>query len=112
MAWTRVVCGRLKGDYRYSSDIVYNNFPWPNCDKAKRTKVEKTAQMIIEARNKYPTSSYDELYDEVLMPVDLRKAHQENDKAVMEAYDFDWHTMTESECVTELMKMYEKLLKK
>lgn len=112
MAWTRVVCGRLKGDYRYSSDIVYNNFPWPNCDKAKRTKVEKTAQMIIEARNKYPTSSYDELYDEVLMPVDLRKAHQENDKAVMEAYGFDWRTMTESECVTELMKIYEKLLKK
>lgn len=110
MAWMRAVAGRLKSDYRYSKDIVYNNFPWPKVSDEQKDKIEKTAQAILDARDKYPNSSLADLYDELTMPVELRKAHQENDKAVMEAYGFDWKKMTESECVAELMKMYQKLI--
>lgn len=110
MAWMRTVCGRLKSDYRYSSSLVYNNFPWCNPTKEQKAKIEQTAQRILDARNKYPNSSYADLYDELTMPSELRKAHQENDKAVMEAYGFDWHKMTESDCVAELMKMYQELI--
>lgn len=111
MSWTRTVCGRLKSDYRYSKDIVYNNFPLPNPTSQQRDKIEQTAQMILDARAKYPNSSLADLYDELTMPVELRKAHQANDVAVMEAYGFNWKIMTESECVAELMKMYQKLVK-
>ena len=110
MAWMRAVAGRLKSDYRYSKDIVYNNFPWPNPTDDQKAKIEKTAQGILDARAKYPDSSLADLYDETLMPPELRKAHQANDKAVMQAYGFDLK-MTESECVAELFKMYEKLVK-
>lgn len=108
-AWTRVVCGRLKSDYRYSKDIVYNNFPMPNSTKEQKQKIEKTAQAILDARNLYPNSSLADLYDELTMPPEVRKAHQENDKAVMETYGFDWRNMTESDCVAGLMKMYQEL---
>ena len=108
MSWIRIVGGRLKSDWRYSKDIVYNNFPWPNPTDEQKTKIEKTAQAILDARAKYPESSLADLYDEVLMPADLRKAHQANDRAVMEAYGFA-KDMTESEIVAELFKMYEKL---
>ena len=111
MSWMRSVCGRLEMRYRYSKDIVYNNFPWPSPTIEQKQKIEKTAQMILDARNKYPNSSLADLYDELTMPPELRKAHQENDKAVMEAYGFNWKTMTESECVAELMKMYQELTK-
>lgn len=111
MSWMRAVAGRLKSDYRYSKDIVYNNFPWPNPTAEQKEKIEKTSQMILDARTKYPNSSLADLYDELTMPTELRKAHQANDKAVMEAYGFNWKTMTESECVAELMKMYQKLVK-
>lgn len=111
MAWMRTVCGRLKSDYRYSKDIVYNNFPWCNPTKEQEAKIKKTAQAILNARAKYPNSSLADLYDELIMPVELRKAHQENDKAVMEAYGFDWRKMTESDCVAELMKLYQQLNK-
>lgn len=111
MSWMRAVAGRLKSDYRYSKDIVYNNFPWPNPTKEQREKIEKTAQMILDARAKYPNSSLADLYDELTMPSDLRRAHQLNDVAVMEAYGFNWKTMTESDCVAELMKMYLELVK-
>lgn len=110
-AWMRVVCGRLKSDYRYSKDIVYNNFPWPAPTDARKARIEQTAQAILDARAKYPDCSLADLYDEVTMPVELRKAHQENDKAVMEAYDFNWRTMSESDCVAELFRMYQKLTK-
>ena len=110
MAWMRVVAGRLKSDYRYSP-FVYNNFPWPNPTSEQKERIEKTAQMILDARNLYPDSSLADLYDDLIMPPELRKAHQENDKAVMEAYGFDWRTMTESECVAELMKLYQALVK-
>ena len=111
MAWMRTVCGRLKSDYRYSKDIVYNNFPWCDPDEKQKATIEKTAQMILDARAKYPDCSLADLYDETTMPPELRKAHQANDKAVMQAYGFDYKTMTESECVAELMKRYQKLTK-
>lgn len=110
MSWMRVVAGRLKSDYRYSAKIVYNNFPWPNPTSEQIEKIESTAQMILDAREKYSNSSLADLYDELTMPVELRKAHQENDKVVMEAYGFNWKTMTETECVAELMKLYQKLV--
>ena len=109
MSWMRIVAGRLEMRYRYSKDIVYNNFPMPNPTIEQKEKIEKTAQSILDARSLYPNSSLADLYDELIMPPELRKAHQENDKAVMEAYGFDWRKMTETDCVGELMKMYQKL---
>ena len=112
MSWVRTVCGRLKSDYRYSNTMAYNTFPWPKCSIEQKNKIEKTAQTILNVRAKYPNSSLADLYDELTMPVELRKAHQENDKAVMEAYGFDWRKMSESDCVAELMKMYKELTDK
>lgn len=111
MAWMRLVAGRLEMRYSYSNTIVYNTFPWPNPTIEQKERIEKTSQMILDARNLYPDSSLADLYDDLIMPPELRKAHQENDKAVMEAYGFDWRTMTESECVAELMKLYQALVK-
>ena len=112
MAWMRTVAGRLEMRYRYSAKIVYNNFPWPNPTKEQKEKIEKTAQSILDARAKYSNSSLADLYDELTMPVELRKAHQQNDIAVMEAYGFDWKHMTESDCVAKLMQMYQELVSK
>lgn len=109
MAWMRAVCGRLKSDYRYSKDVVYNNFPWPAPTDEQRAKIEQTAQAILDARNLYPDCSLADLYDEATMPPELRKAHQQNDKAVMQAYGFWGKLNSESACVAELMKMYQKL---
>jgi type I restriction-modification system DNA methylase subunit len=110
-AWMRVVAGRLKSDYRYSASIVYNNFPWPELNDENRMKLNNTANMILKARDLYPEWSYADLYNELTMPPELRKAHQENDKAVMKAYGFNWRNMNESECVAELMKIYQTLIK-
>jgi len=110
MAWMRVVCGRLKSDYRYSNDVVYNNFPWPSVSHAQAEKIAQTAQGILDARAQFADSSLADLYDEVAMPPVLRAAHVANDRAVMEAYGFDWHSMTESECVARLFDMYNKLV--
>ena len=107
----RAVCGRLKSDYRYSKDVVYNNFPWPAPTEEQRTKIQQTAQGILDARALYPDSSLADLYDETTMPPELRRAHQENDKAVMRAYGFDIRTTTETSCVAELMRMYQALTK-
>ena len=112
MAWMRAVCGRLKSDYRYSSkDVVYNNFPWPTPTDEQKAKIEQTAQAILDTRALYPDSSLADLYDELTMPVELRKAHQDNDRAVMAAYGFPIKTMTESQCVAELFKLYQELTK-
>lgn len=148
MAWTRAVCGRLKSDYRYSKDIVYNNFPFvtpekkqshpelvsgavsfendsenrqktpsnvsnlsdvlPHCTQAQADKIESTAKKILETREKYPDCSLADLYDETFMPSDLRKAHNENDRAVLQAYGFP-QDATESEIVARLFEMYEKM---
>jgi len=112
MAWMRAVCGRLKSDYRYSKDVVYNNFPWPNPSGEQKAKIEQTAQAILAARALYPDSSLADLYDDLTMPVELRKAHLDNDRAVMQVYGFDVRTMTESQCVTELFKLYQELTSK
>lgn len=112
MAWVRTICGRMKSDYRYSKDIVYNNFPWCNPTPEQKALIEQTAQSILDARALYPDCSLADLYDEVTMPPELRKAHQANDRAVMKAYGFDVKTMTESSCVAELMKMYKRLADK
>ena len=109
MAWMRTVCGRLKSDYRYSKELVYNPFPWPTPTEAQTAKIEQTAQAILDARTLYPDCSLADLYDEAVMPPELRKAHQANDRAVMQAYGFDIKTTTEASCVAELMKMYQKL---
>lgn len=110
MAWMRTVAGRLKSDYRYSIFIVYNTFPFPDLTESQKTKLENIAVKILNARELYPEWSLADLYDELTMPPELRSAHQENDKAVMEAYGFDWRTMTESECVAQLMKLYTELV--
>ena len=109
MAWMRAVCGRLEMRYRYSKDVVYNNFPWPNPTEDQKQKIEQTAQAILDARALYPDSSLADLYDELTMPVELRKAHQDNDRAVMQAYGFNVKTMTESQCVAELFKLYQEM---
>ena len=111
MAWMRAVCGRLKSDYSYSINVVYNNFPWPTPTEQQKTKIEQTAQAILDARALYPDSSLADLYDDLTMPPELRKAHQDNDRAVMDAYGFTKGTAartSESACVTELMKLYQK----
>ena len=110
MAWMRVTCGRMKSDYSYSP-AVYNNFPWPNPTDEQKARIEETAQAILDARALYPDSSLADLYDELTMPPELRKAHQDNDRAVMRAYGFDIKTMTESTCVAELFKLYQQLTK-
>ena len=110
MAWMRVVCGRLKSDYRYSKDIVYNNFPWPTITPEQEAEISRTAQAILDARNLYPDCSLADLYDEVTMPVELRRAHQANDKAVMKAYGLPV-TTSESDTVAHLFKLYEELTK-
>lgn len=112
MAWMRAVCGRLKSDYRYSKDVVYNNFPWPTPTDEQRARIEQTAQAILDARELYPDCSLADLYDEATMPPELRKAHQQNDKAVMQAYGFWGKLNSESACVAELMRMYQGLTEK
>ena len=111
MAWMRAVCGRLEMRYRYSANIVYNNFPWPEPTAQQRQKIEQTAQEILDARALYPDSSLADLYDELTMPPELRKAHRLNDMAVMEAYGFARGSepyRNEAACVAELMKLYQK----
>lgn len=112
MAWIRAVGGFLKSDWRYSKDIVYNNFPWPEVTDEQREAIEKTAQGVIDARALYPDSSLADLYDPLTMPSELLKAHIANDRAVMTAYDFNIRAMSEADCVTELMKMYQELVTK
>lgn len=108
MAWMRVVCGRLKSDYRYAGSVVYNNFPWPLASEAQRAKIEQTAQGILDARALYPDSSFADLYDDLTMPYELQKAHRANDAAVLEAYGFP-KDATESDIVARLFKMYQDL---
>lgn len=111
MGWMRVVAGRLETRYRYSKDVVYNNFPWPSPTGDQKAKIEQAAQAILDARAKYPDSSLADLYDPLTMPIELRKAHNANDKAVMDAYGFD-KNMTEPEIVSALMRMYQELVAK
>ena len=110
-AWMRVVGGRLKSDYRYSASIVYNNFPWPSLTSEQKAEIEKTAKSILDAREKFPKSSLADLYDDKFMPKELLEAHRANDVAVCHAYGFSKEVMkSESKCVAELFKLYEKLV--
>ena len=110
MAWMRAVCGRLEMRYRYSKDVVYNNFPWPEVTDEQRERIAQTAQAILDARALYPDSSLADLYDPVTMPPELLKAHRDNDRAVMAAYNFTT-TMRESEIVARLFTLYSDLIK-
>ena len=112
MAWMRAVCGRIKSDYRYSNDVVYNNFPWPTPTEEQKKRIEQTAQAILDARALYPDSSLADLYDPLLMPKELSNAHTQNDIAVMKAYGFNIKEMSEADCVAALMKMYQELTEK
>ena len=107
MAWMRAISGRLKSDYSYTVNHVYNNFPWPEPTEEQKNKIEQTAQGILDARALYPDSSLADLYDPLTMPIELRRAHTANDKAVMAAYGFSMK-MTEADCVAELMKLYQQ----
>lgn len=111
-SWIRAIAGRIKSDFRYSASIVYNTFPWCSPNEIQIANIKKTAQAILDARKLFPDSSLADLYDEILMPPELRKAHQANDRAVMEAYGFPVKSgFTESMCVAELMKMYKEMSK-
>lgn len=112
LAWIKTVCGRFGNSYRYSGKVVYNNFPWPEPTEAQKAKIEKTAQGILDARALYPDSSLADLYDDTVMPIELRKAHKANDKAVLEAYGFPTKDFSESDIVAKLFEMYEALIKK
>lgn len=113
MAWMRAVCGRLKSDYRYSKDIVYNNFPWPDPTPEQKVKIEQTAQAILDAREMYPGTSFADMYgDHMYLFPALLTAHQKNNRAVWEAYGKAWDITSESDCVAELMKLYQKLTEK
>ena len=110
-AWLRTVAGRLREDFTYSVSVVYNTFPWPTPTDDQKKKIEETAQGILDARALYPDSSLADLYNPLTMPLELQKAHQANDAAVMKAYGFDIKKMSEADCVAELMKMYQNLCK-
>lgn len=112
MAWVKSVCGRIKSDYRYSKDIVYNNFPWPTPTAAQKARIEQTAKAILDARALYPDCSLADLYDQATMPPELVKAHQDNDRAVMDAYGMPVNGTNEASCVAWLMRMYQKLTQK
>ena len=107
MAWMRTVGGRLKSDYRYSKDVVYNNFVWCEPSEKQRSAIEATAQKILDVRKNYPEATFAELYDEVTMPYDLRNAHKNNDRAVANAYSFDKILDDESSIAVELLKLYQ-----
>lgn len=108
--WLKNFCGRLKSDYRYSNTIIYNNFPWPTVGDKQEQNISETAQGILNTRKLYPDSSLADLYDPLTMPVELRKAHEANDKAVLKAYGLK-PSVSEDEIVQRLFEMYEELTK-
>ena len=111
MAWVRKISGKLRIDYSYSNTIDYNCFPWPydyELSSMKRERIESTAQMILDARKKYPRSTLADLYDERTMPPELRKAHSMNDSAVLDAYGFK-EGIRELDIVIDLMYRYKEI---
>lgn len=111
MIWTRTVAGRLETRYRYSAKIVYNNFIWPQSTDQQKQKIKQTAQAILDARALYPDSSLADLYDSTAMPIELRKAHEANDKAVIEAYGWD-KNISDDEILTNLFNLYNQYTNK
>ena len=110
MAWLRTIGGRLKSDYRYATSLVYNTFPWCNIDDKHKQKIQETAQGILDARKKYPDNSLADLYDPLLMPIELQNAHKANDKAILQVYGLPTDA-SESDIVAHLFKMYKDLTK-
>ncbi len=108
MSWVRTIAGRLKSDYRYSGSTVYNTFPWPEPTDEQKAKIEQTAQGILDARALFPDASLADLYDPLTMPPELRKAHQANDRAVMQAYGMPIKETDEAACVAWLMRLYQE----
>ena len=108
MAWMRTIAGRLKSDYRYSKEVVYNTFPWPDPTPDQKVTIESTAQGILDARALYPDASLADLYDPLTMPKELQKAHAANDRAVMQAYGMPIKETTEASCVAWLMRLYQQ----
>ena len=110
MTWVKYVCGRLKSDYRYSKDIVYNNFPWPKQPSEKQVEaIETAAQKVLDARAEYPNSSLADLYDPLTMPPNLVKAHNDLDRAV----DLSYRPQpfpSESKRMEFLFDLYEQYL--
>ncbi len=111
MTWLRTVAGRLKSDYRYSKDVVYNNFIWCEATLEQKSLIEATAQKILEVRAQFPSATLAELYDEVTMPYELREAHKKNDVAVAKAYNMENILEDEPKIAVELLKLYESLTK-
>ena len=112
MAWMRAIAGRLKSDYRYAKENVYNPFPWPSPTDDQKQKIEQTAQAILDARALYPESSLADLYDPLTMPPELQKAHTSNDISVMQAYGMPIKGTTEADCVAWLMRLYQEMVEK
>lgn len=112
MAWVRAICGRIKSDYRYSKDLVYNNFPWPDATDEQKAQIEQMSQSVLDARAKDPSSSLADLYHPDIMPPMLMNAHRELDKAVMKLYGFSVKHMDEAACVAALMERYKVLVEK
>ena len=111
MVWVKTVCGRLKMDYRYSTELVYNTFPWPQEVEPKlEQQLEATAQGILDARAQEKDATLAQLYDQTLMPLALRKAHEANDRLVMQAYGFD-HSWSEDQIFAGLYQLYQALTK-
>ena len=111
MAWMRTVAGRLKSDFRYSKEIVYNSFPWPQPTEEQIRKIEETAQKILDTRDLYKEEPFSVLYDPDTMPRDLQKAHIANDIAVMRAYGFSVKDTSAMDCVAALMQMYQEIIR-
>jgi hypothetical protein len=110
MAWVRVICGRIKSDYRYSAGIVYNNFPWPQAETARqRQAIEQAAQTVLDVRAKYPDSTLADLYGPLTMPPDLVKAHHKLDAAVDAAYSKKKFS-GDRDRVAFLFELYQQIL--
>lgn len=107
----RSIAGRLKSDYRYSKEIVYNNFPWPEANKKQQEKIAKLAQAVLDARKQFPGSSLADLYDPRTMPPVLLEAHQNLDRGVMRLYGFSAR-MTDSAIVAKLFELYQNIVMK
>lgn len=110
MAWMRTIGGRMKSDYRYTGSIVYNTFPWPNPTPEQKKRIEETAKMILDAREKNPNACLAAQYDEIGMSPELRAAHKENDKAVLAAYGFSKEDFSDTSCVIKLYELYKRLV--
>lgn len=109
-AWMRKVAVRLKDDYSYSKDLVYNTFPLPDPSDKDKAAIAETAKGILKARELFPNNTLADLYDPLAKRPELQKAHTNNDHAVMRAYGFDYKQMTEDDIVSELMKMYQSMV--